>query len=266
MPRSCVERAPDTAAPWPLRVLSLSCYLFLASRGVLAFTLPGAPASDAAVEAACLAYNLYVAHYLAEAMLALSGRVCLHAWRASEVVRHHLGVALILLPLTILSLCRPDSWPVLMRENPAVVTVSASACLTGINESTFVLRSLLPGDLADLPSVYYAQSLLTLCTLLQNITMTQSACLLGARSLLPRMASLLPRLRGCLASAAETAADGAGGSCPWFAALQGSALLLAYVMAFAFFCLVQAGYVRSNLRRVLKGSPPPRLEATKKAA
>ena len=234
------KRETDLPAHAGVRLISMCSYFLVAHLGFAAFVMPWAKqvAPVAATSCAC-AGALYVVQYLLEALLALSGRVTMHAWRADEVVSHHLTVGLVMMPtLVCCAAYRPTDWIAMLESHPPAAAVISSACLTGFNEGVFVLRSFLPGRVADAPLTRYAQSVFTLVALLQNIPMTQAGCVLGAQTVL---AELIPTLLHCTTDPL----------CMQFRTVLRLSLLIAYIAGPLFFFFVQARYFPANLRRVV---------------
>lgn len=220
----------------PVRALSLCGYLCTAWLGVRGLALPWASGDAATGRIAAAVGALYTLQYLVEALLAMAGRLTLHAWRADEVLAHHLSVGLVMAPAYLgCFLYSPDDWVALLAAHPPAATVIASAAITGLNEAGFVLRSFAPARLADAPAVRWAQSVLTLLMVLQNVVLTQAGCALGAWTLVP---SLWGQGEARLAAVPV---------------LQRAVLAATYPAGPAFFVLVQASYLLPNWRKVAAG-------------
>ena len=219
-----------------IRLLSLVCYVTSGVLGLRTMVAPWSsepvPADTAALSA--FAVRLFIGQYLLEATLALvTGATAMRAWTASEVIRHHLAVGLTWAPAAFGNMAwQPGAWVALMTQHPPVVAAIATATLTGFNEASFVLRSFLPEAWADTPRVRYAQSWMTLLTLLQNVPLTLSSCLIGGWALLMGEPRDVPLVR-----------------------MHRVVLFLTYCVGPPFVTFVQAGYVRTNLRRVARGVP-----------
>lgn len=228
----------SSLASSPVRLASLCSYLWLAWQGASSLTLPWLHhASPPAAATAALAGQLYVVQYLLEAWLASTGVVTMHAWSASEVLRHHLSVGIIFLPACLCcALAIPSEYIAFLESHPPAITVISSACLTGFNEGLFVLRSFLPRTLADTPAVRWAQACCTLGALLQNVPLTQGSCAIG-------MYRLFLSLWRCASSRRDA-------SCS-YSTLISASLFCAYFLGPLFFLLVQIRYIRTNARRVL---------------
>jgi hypothetical protein len=231
-----MARAATRPAHFLIRALSLLSYLYAATLGLKTMVAPWSsepvPADTAARSA--FAVRLFIGQYLLEATLALAtGATAMRAWTASEVIRHHLAVGLTWAPAAFGNMAyQPDAWVALMTRHPPVVAAIATACCTGFNEASFVLRSFLPEAWADTPRVRYAQSWMTLLALLQNVPLTVSSCLIGMWALLlgePRDVPVVLMHRVLL--------------------------FLTYCVGPPFAVLVQVGYVRTNMRRVARGVP-----------
>lgn len=214
-------------------------YFVVAGLGIASFVMPWADrASPEAASAAAFAGVMYVVHYLLEAALAWHGTVTMHAWRADEVVKHHLTVGLVLMPACLAcALYIPGEWQAMLESHPPAVAVISSASVTGFNEGLFVLRSFLPLRIADAPSTRWAQSCCTLAALLQNVPMTQAGCALGAYTLLPHLLS-------CAAPTDDS-------RCVDYRTLISLGLVITYTAGPLFFLLVQARYLPANVRRVV---------------
>ena len=95
-------------------------YFVVAGLGIASFVMPWAyRASPEAASAAAFAGVMYVVHYLLEAALAWHGTVTMHAWRADEVVKHHLTVGLVLMPACLAcALYIPGEWQAMLESHP----------------------------------------------------------------------------------------------------------------------------------------------------
>ena len=219
-----------------LRFTSLAAYMYTAYGGWRILTAPWLSSCSPGV--ASLAVHVaqsFVAQYLIEALLASVGLVCMHAWAVLDVLQHHLPVALFWMPAAFLCCSNVDGWAaadqwyVLLEHHPPLVAAISSAALTGLNEGGFVVRALfMPSALADAPPVRWAQALLTLLVLLQNMSITLTSAILGSWRLLVLGES-------------------------WGTTAQRACAVLCYAFAPLFIAFVQVGYTRANWKKVRRG-------------
>lgn len=226
-------------APMVVRLASMCSYFYVFRLGVFCLVMPWAEQTSPEVAASTArAGILYVLQYLVESSLAWRGVLTLHAWRADELLKHHLTVGFVFLPSCVCCALRmPVAWEAMLQSHPPAVAVISSACMTGLNEGCFAVRSFLPLHIADAPSIRWFQSCCTLAALLQNVLLTQVGCLLGAYTLLSELVS-------CAVGQGDV-------QCTRSRTLLSVALVMTYTAGPLFFVLVQAHYLPANVRRVV---------------
>lgn len=227
-----------------LRIASLTSYVCTSALGVYALTPPWyANCTPDAASGVVIAMRCFFFQYSLEALLAWNGVVLMHAWTATDVFQHHLSVACAWGPAMICSTglvgewSSPTTWHELLQAHPPASAAIASAAITGMNESGFVMRAFMPVAWADAPAMRWAQALLTLMAILQHMSISFASIAIGSYRLLV---------------VGESA-----GSLPQRAVTQFN-----YIFCLCFALLLQTGYVRANLKKVRRG---PRYEPRARA-
>jgi len=215
------------ATPAAVRVIMLAAWLYAWSLGwrSLCSPLAGPGEAEAVVDHAMHAVVVLPAIYNFDSLLCLVGWTTMYSIPVNKVLQHHIPFAIAMLPPACLTLFFTDAFRAANLETPAVLTFTASGCLTSLNEAFWVLSGLFPESWLQQRWYRVLQPCFSIYALLEFLVLGLMSCAVVTYSLVPKIF---------------------GGASPYMY----SSMLLPHVGFFAVAPLVQVPLLRNAVRRL----------------